>query len=611
MILLFLLACSDEDPNPFNLDGPVAAAVLPGGVSAWDEPVGFVANQFSGKVVPLDLKEGRLLTDDPSASFLRAAPVALGRERSLVDVAVVGDDDQVRIWAIDARRAQLLAAPYVVARDAAGHPVEVVPTATDPVFVDADGSGDAPSLTEVRLTAGNTTTEDWSIEYDGERWWAKGSRSGTQTRELVVGELWWSDHREIEFRLDGEATLGDRFEIRTETGVDEWVFEGGVPAALQAVDTTVLVSVTGDWPAIHRFDGLTGAWRDAVALPEGATPGRMTLDGEGAVWVADTAAPAVYRVWFDTETPVPVETLATAGPVIDLAWSEGEGLDGTPFGHLFVAPLALQRVDVWDPAAGAWVDPNPLDDEVAGVWLGEPVTGLAASTGEVWLQQETAWGARPRVPTVVVTGALGHAWMLEGETGCGVEDEDGAYGPVYGDGTLDGGDYGNPGSTLFAYDEGTGEQVVTSSCGGVTRSETWSVTYDSASLSWVVEGSESGVQAARAVEDRRYVSDTGAISFLLLSGALPPSDGDRFEFQTRSGLINWAVADVNHDGEGIASSEGFGWLGRPATYHAYHGPTGGGWDKVDRREYALVVSTNTDVAASLWLDEGATVHAWQ
>lgn len=609
--MLLLLACADDPVDPFNFDGPIAAAVLPADTSVWDEPIGFVASQFSGKVTPLDLKEGRLLTDDATASFLRAAPVALGRERSLIDVAVVGDADRVQVWAIDARWGQVLVAPYVIARDEAGHPVEVTPIADEPRFVDADASGDTPTLGAVRLTSGNTTTEDWSIEHDGTRWWAKGSRSGVQERVPVAGERYWTDHRELEFQIDGAATLGDRFELHTETGVDELTFEGGTPVAVQAWGTDVLVAVAGDDPRVHRYDGLGGTWSGSVALPAGATPGRMTVEPSGAIWVADTALPAIYRVWLDGEGLTPVEAVATAAPVIDLAWSEGEGFDGASFAHLFVAPVGLQRVDVYDPAAEAWVDPNPLDAAVEGVRLYEPITGLAASTGEVRLQQETAWEARPRVPTVVVTGALGHAWLLEGETGCAVETATGAYGPYYGDGTLDGTDQGNPGSTLVAYDETTGEHIATAPCGGVTRTEGWSVTYDSATLSWVVEGSESGVQAARAYEDLRYVSDTGAISFLLLSGGLPPSDGDRFEFPTYDGLVSWAAADANHDGEATRSGEGFGSLGRPAPYHTYAGPTGGGWDRVDRREYALVVSTNTDVAASLWLDEASAVHAWQ
>ena len=66
--------------------------------------------------------------------------------------------------------------------------IEVTPEHGDPTFVDADGSNDSATLEDIVLRPGFTTTEDWSIEYDGTRWWAKGSRSGTQEREPVAGE---------------------------------------------------------------------------------------------------------------------------------------------------------------------------------------------------------------------------------------------------------------------------------------------------------------------------------------------------------------------------------------------------------------------------------------
>lgn len=607
MTLLLLLACAEDQLQSAMFDGPIAAAVLPAAVNAWDEPVGFVANQRSGTVVPLDLKEGRFLTDDATASFLAASELALGRERLLGDLVVVGDDTRVTLWSVDTARGQLLSVPYVTGLGADGSPTEAVPVASEPVFVDADGSGDAPTLTDLRLRAGRTTTEDWSIEYDGARWWAKGSRSGVQDREPVAGERYWTDRREVEFDLAGTATAGDRFEIRTDTGLVEYAFEGGEPTAVLADGTDVLVAVAGDDPSVQRYDGLSGAWLERVALPVGALPGRMALDGAGGLWVADTGSAAVHHLRFDLGDPVAVETLTTAAPVIDLAWAAGEDADGQPFAHLFVAPVGLQRVDVWSPEAGAWVDPNPVTPEVEGVPLGAPVTGLSASVGPVWLQEVNPWGARDRVPVVGVATALGDVFLLEGPSGCAVKTGIGPAVPdAYTSDDLDVTDLGTPSSTAMVADAVTGAYVVASSCGGVTRDESWTVRYDSATLSWVVEGSLSGVQAARAYEDVRYVSDTGAISFFLASGAYPPTDGDSFAFTTGDGLVAMRASF-------LTDTDSYSWFlsGRPAAFETENGRSGGGWDEVDRRQYLLLPVTQSDLAARLWLDTGETSVAWR
>ncbi|MFN7143296.1 MAG: hypothetical protein ACK4YP_05935, partial [Myxococcota bacterium] len=211
LALLGAAACTDDaiDQVPIHFDGPVAAAVLPADAGPWRVPTGFVADARDGAIVPLDLKMGRLLTDDPTASFLRAGAIPTGHERLLADVAVVASETgAVTLWAIDHAFERLLQVPYVTSVDADGFPVDVQPTATDPVFVDADGSGDAPTLTDVTVRAGFTTTEDWYVEYDGDRWWVKGSRSGVQNKVPVSGEAWASDDGELAFVLEGDATAG-------------------------------------------------------------------------------------------------------------------------------------------------------------------------------------------------------------------------------------------------------------------------------------------------------------------------------------------------------------------------------------------------------------------
>lgn len=607
MILLAILAgCADDGIVPVHFDGPVAAAMLAPELGPFTEPVGFVASSRSGNITPIDLKSGRLLTDDPTASFLRAANIPTGRDRILADVATVGTGDQVWVWAADSATRALLRIPYVESVEA-GAPIEREPWVSEPTFVDADGSGDTPALAEVEVSMGWTTTEDWSIEFDGARWWARGSRSGLQTTEPRAGEPYQTDYGELSFLLTGTATAGDRFELRTDTGVEEYTL-GGLVTALAARDNRVFASVaSADAPAVHVYDGVTGVWLGAAWLAPGSAPGRIALGPDGGLFVGDTARPVVHRLaltFGEALTEATVTELPVAAAVVDLAWQSGETQEGAPFSHLFVAPLGLRRVDVYDLDTEGWLDPNPVTPQAWGVDLGAPVSGLTPSVGEVWLQQPTNFGARQRVPTVVVSTGLGLVHQLDAATGCVVESSRGARGPNE---TFDGTawatleDVGEGSDVDMQIEGNTGEQVVPSPCGGVTRTETWTVTYSSATLDWIVEGTESGVQQNRAREDERYLSDEGAISFALLSGPRPPTDGDRFVFATEAGLLAWNGSDLNGDG---AADEAWDAPARPVAFATYAGATGGGWDAVDLRQYVLLPVTNTDITSILWLDTG-------
>ena len=616
MTLLLLLACADDDVIPLHFDGPIAGAVLPAYQGPWNIPTGFVASQRDGTITPLDLKMGRLLTDDPTASFLRSAALTTGRERLLTDVAVTGiGDGKVAVWALDGGLGQVLKVPYILSVDDDGFPVEVEPTATDPVFVDADGSGsDTAAITDVVVRAGFTTTEDWYIEYDGERWWAKGSRSGTQVHEPIPGETFWSDDRELQFELTGTATKGDRFEIRTDTGVAEYT-PAGIPTAILALDGRIYVSVASTPGRIVVFDAPTGTVVGTIELPTGSQPGRMAVGGAGELYVADSALAKVWVVRLDEDkrpSTVPVESIDVAGPVMDVAWQGGLDRNDVEFENLFVAPVGMQRVDVYDLLTGEQHDPNPYTVGVEGIDLGAPVSGLAASTGDVWLPHRTAWDAQPRVPTVVVTVTTGVAYQLEASTGCAVMDEGGPY-PAPEDDTayyveLD--DQGLDSDSQLRVDDGTGYQVVPSDCGGVTLAETWDVTYDGATLSWEVVGSRSGVQTARAVEGQRYISDTGAISFVIESGPAPATDGDAFHFIMDDGLRTWVGGDTDEDGA-TDDYSALEFPGRPVTFSTLNGPSGGGWDPVDERQYALVPAAAADIAIRLYLDSGKSEVVWK
>lgn len=625
MTLLLLVACTDDSLVPLHFDGPIAAAWLPeDGAGPFDTPVGFVANQRNGTIVPLDLKEEHLLSDDREASFFRAAAIPTGRRRTLVDVAAYADEgtESITLWAADAGFQKLLQVPYVSGVDADGAPVDVEPTATDPTFYDEDASGDVPTLSSVAVRAGFTTTESWSIEYDGAVWWVKGDRSGTMTHHPSSGEDFQTDNGELEFTLQGTATAGDRFELSTDSGLVEWDFDG-MPVSVDIDQGRVYSLVLSSPPRVFVQEPETGEYLGAVDLPADAEPWRAAFDDHGRMWVTDANAAVLYDLRFDLDpdpTTVEVDTLPIAAPATDVAWQAGEGADGVAFEHLFVAPAGLQRVDVYDLDAAAWLDPNPITSDIAGVPLGTTVTGLAPSVDSVWLQQETNWGALPRVPTIGVSTADGYLLQLDASTGCYVVDAQGPHGPYtssdydasYPWASLD--DHGEQSDTSLYVDYFSltyGDQVVTSQCGGVTRTEDWTLTYESAHDGWRVEGSVSGVQSTYAQENVRYVSDTGAISFLLVSGALPSTDGDQFTFATERGLASVLGVDTNDDGEIASGDIAFEFPARATGFDYRTGPEGGGWDEVDRREFMLLPVENSDLVAKVNLDKAKANTDWQ
>lgn len=619
-MLLAILACADTDVVPLHFDGPIAGAILASEDGPFEDPVGLVANQRSGVLTPLDVKHGRFLAYDDVASFVRGAPVALGSTRLLSDVVVVGDGAAVHAWTLDAARGLVVQAPWLTGVTESGAPVGVTPALSEPVFDDRDGSGESVTVRDVAARAGRATTERWQFVSDGVTWLAEGTRSGPQVERVVPSAYWASADRSLGLRIEGAGTAGDVLTLDVDTGVVEHPLAARV-GALATDGLRVYASVADG--TVHVFDGLRGDSLGEVRLPSGADgalaqPGRISIAADGRVFVADGGRAAVWALRFDLEAEpslVRVDRIDAAAPVVDVAFVEGEDAGGQPFARLFVAPLGLQRVDVYDTAASAWFDPNPTTPGIEGVDLGAPVMGLAASTGPVTLQHPNAWGALPFVPTVSVTTGDGRMFQLEGPTGCGVLTERGAHAP---NPSRDSGaeyaglvDLGPASDVVLVVDEASGEQVVVSACGGVARSETWTVTFRSATQDWEVEGSRSGVQAARARTEERYLSDTGAVSFVLAAGALPPTEGDRFSFNVDAGLLQQRCSDVGGDGACGSNDTPWDLPGRPVAFSTLNGPRGGGWDALDRREYVLLPVTGTDIVARIYLDGGTADVDWK
>lgn len=598
-----LASCNQFEFASNWFDGPTAATVLdPEDESPFNEPIAFVANSRSGTIVPLDMKNGTLLSDQAAASFLPPRMVATGDTRLLSDVAAWGRGDSVTVLAVDTAHSVLVEADYIVGQTESREPIPPPLSASEPAFLSANAdSNGAAQLEGLTLRHGYSTTEDWRLEFNGAQWTAFGSRSGRQARTFTTGETWRSDRREVELKITGSPEAGDRFEFSVDTGLREHDL-GGRPLGLLRIPNsdTLLVGLWDE--ALDRGElvvwDLPSATEDArIPLADGGQPWRLAWDDAAEVlYVGDARLPLVYEVALDLDDPASsaVARIDTAAPVQDVAATSytGEPLFGDePHHHLFVAPVGLSRVDVFDLDAGAWLDTNPLDDRVGGVDLGSPVVGLSASSTPVRLQSEGNNGAREDAAVVMVTTFDGSIRMLEADTGCLAID---VLGPrVSTGGSTEGVDVidNAPASDPVLYiDPATSSAISAQACGGILRTEAWTLTYDENAGSWLAEGTRSGAQSRRVVENQRYVTDNGSLSLLVLSGNNPSSDGDRFEFNSSDGVLR--LTEISR--QGTANVSPVELPAAPVMFSMESGPSGGNWDPDRTQVHTLVPVTGSD-----------------
>ncbi len=611
-VLVLLVGCADEEPTDPPFDGPTHATVLqPDQGGPFEEPVGFVASSRSGRIGALDLKHGRYLTAAPAASFLRSPWIALGRDRVLSEIAVYAPSPGVvTLFAGDTAYPGLVEAPWIL--DVDPDPVTVDTEASEPVFTDADASGDDATLVGVSVRAGATTTEDWVLTRDGDAWEVRGSRSGRQPERARTDQPYLTGWRELEFTIAGTATTGDTIALHTDTGVVEHDVGGVVQAMAMAPDQSVLVLSVWDPAAavgaLVVWDPAGASVLGTVPLPEGAQPWRMAWDDAGEhLYVADATLPWAWALSVAGPDPAgwTVTGLGMSAPLVDLAWISGD------FGErLAVAPSGTNRVDLLDLATGAWVDPNPLTPEVEGLDLATPVAGLAAAPLPVPLREETEWGARYVREVLAVSLLSGRMVLVQAEDGCLATDDDGPR-PVPPQGVEttedckfeDIGDYSDP---YLWEDESTGWPLVLSACGGVAQAQNWTLTFDEVAQAWRVEGTRSGLQERMARNDERYVSDAGELSFTIMTGVYGATDGDRWICGVTDGVLE-ASGDLDRDGD---TEYTFEMPGRPAAFWYDTGPTGGGWDELDRRAFMLWPITGSDLVGRVRLSSANVEVVW-
>jgi len=213
--------------------------------------------------------------------------------------------------------------------------------------------------------------------------------------------------------------------------------------------------------------------------------------------------------------------------------------------------------------------------------------------------------------SVAVSLQAGRVQFMEEGTGCLVRDESGprTVAGQFGQPDYDA-NYSTVTGAYLELNETNNRHVQVNPCGGIARTETWRLRYDRVLQGWELEGSLSGVQERIAYEDERYVSDDGAFSFVIRSGASPSEDGWRLEFRVLAGVLQ-VDGDNNHDGVVNSDEPDIDLPGDPVFFWYRVGPTDGGWDAVDERPFVLVAAEGSDVVGRAEPQTGDFEVQWQ
>ncbi|MEQ1564778.1 MAG: hypothetical protein ABMA64_03985 [Myxococcota bacterium] len=624
MVLAALaLACRQDQPYEGAFQLPVAAAVLqPELGGPFLEPVAFVANGHGGQIVPLALKQGRFLTDDPTAAFLRTNPIPTGASRRLGSVAVVARSvSAVELWATDLAFSALVRVPYLLDCEAtpdrsecaarvAGAPVE------QGVYwnlVERPEGG--ATISGISVKKGYTATEEWTVTFDGAEWDVVGSRSGRQAR-ATTGEPYSSEAHRLSFTIEGDPQEGDRFVIRTENGLSEHGV-GGVPLEVEVTPDQSLLAVLVEGPndgrgRIRWFDPVARAVVGEVVLPVDASPVRLGWTEDGQLLAADRAHPAVWEI-------APGDTVAiehpTPWPTADVA-----SLDGDDRRRLYVVPLDGSGLYLFDRDTDELLDVNGAVEGAQGIPFTAPVTGIEALRRPYWTPEYDDDAIRVTGRSVAVSLASSKVVFAHESTGCLVQDNLGPRTTLGQTSTYVGtSDFTTSYLTSWPYgaqlelEGASGRHVSVNTCGGLALSEQWTARFDQNVQAWRVSGSVSGDQVELAYEDQRYLSDEGQVSFLIGSRATPSKDGWEITFTVEDGVAA-ATGDTNGDGVtdlslGVAADPVYfeyrAGLAGPIGSHE-----GSGWYPVDVRPFVLLPGASTDTVGRIDPQEAQVEVGW-
>jgi hypothetical protein len=606
--VLLASGCRDDPAYEGAFDVPSGAAILdPTQGGPFEEPIGVVASRVGGAIRMMALKQGRYVMTSGTVSFGRGNPLPTGLDRQIESVATYAvGEGRVDVFAADAHFGQVLRIPWIVDVAEDGEPVEAVASVqTEPAFVDADGSGDSPSLTNLIVTSGYTTSENWSVEFDGERWWVVGSRSGTQAETAVANEPYVAERRALSFTITGSATAGDRFEFTTSNGIEEIEVPGAPMALAMAADQSTMAVIlhlpARETNVVRWLDPATGALLDGeVVLSADSRPVRLDFDEQDNLLIADAGRAAVWEV---AKGEVDAIEYVMPTPMADVT-ALGDGVYG----------MSVEGREIWlfDRASGQLVDLNPSAQGIQPRTFRSPVSGIDAMTTPFPFQERDDDDVRRFGRALGVTMYSGEVAFMEEGSGCLLTDEIGPRTSA----TSSGGsvvDYERINfssvdlAAFLQINASNDGHVTVNTCGGIAQSEQWSLTYDRLVQAWRVKGSVSDEQERLAYEDERYVSDDGAVSFVIRAGGVPSEDGWIMRFSTLDGLLR-ANGDLN--GDGSIDSQ----ISLPADPVAFHYRVGGeegGWQTVDDRPFVLVAAAGSDRAARVNPALGRVEVSWQ
>lgn len=621
LLPLAVLCCACRNPPDYAgaFDVPSALGILQPEVGGpFEEPIGFVGNQHGGQIALLALKQGRYLTDDPTVSFLRGNQLATGRQRVLAAVLPYAHPDgTVTVFALDRAFDELVEIPYVTGFDDQGFPIEPPASVEDVRFVDADGTGDAPQLVDIEVKTGWTATEDWTVTFDGSVWRATGSRSGTQAPRVVSGERFTGTDRNLAFTVEGEATKGDHFLLRTVSGSTAHD-AGGRPlharmAPDQSVAAVVLHDPVTDTPVLRFLDPERPA--DLASAPDvpldaTARPGRLAWDAGGAdLFVADTTGSAFWHLHW----PEPADRAAFTTTRVAVPWPT---LDVAPLltdvgRQVFLVPIDEPEVWSYDLEADALRDVNTWVEGPQGVRFSAPVSGIEAMAAP-YLQLETDDdGERHFDRAVAVSLTDGRTVFADERTACLVADRFGpqtaAAGAFSSNDHQRSFDSDSPFGARLATNVANDRHAMANPCPGITRSQTWVMVFDSIRQGWVVTGTRSGEQETLAREDRRYTSDDGEISFQIVSGQTPSRDGWDITIRMVDGLT---TADGDEDGIPATLEVTVDQPTDPVYFQYEVGPADRPRTPQDLRPHVLVAGAASDRVVRIDPQEGSIDATW-
>jgi len=536
LLLVALVGCTRSSDYAGAFDLPSAAAVLPVAAGALSAPVGYVADRNGGRVTPLDLRQGLFLPDATASSFGAASPLALGRARVITAVAPWTDGERVDLFAADQAFSQLVRVPHITGRDANNLPTR--PSVSWEVVQAPAGV----TLDAVTVTAGATSSETFTLQREADAWSITGTRSGRLETLATSGVAYTSADVGLGFTITGDAEPGAKLSLATDAGLTEYDLGGAPEALLASPDASRLAVV---WHDDALSASLLGWWdpsaevMSASLLPDGAHPGRMAFAGD-TLYVADRELAVVWSV----DVADAVTAHAVPGPTSDVA----------PLTDGLVYALAADERTVYafDPLNDALVDVNPAVSGTQSLRFDAPVAGLAAIDAvHAWPEINSA-GAALQGRSVAVSLSTGGLQFIEADTSCLMQSSAGPYTKA----TSGTSDYSTniasyraaDGYPYFVTSPDTGVHIELSRCGGLVRSETWTVTYRQNLAAWEVSGTLSGPQTGLAYNNQRYLSDDGAISFTMRSGALALHEGWAFSFVTVPGVMTADGTNANSSG---------------------------------------------------------------